>query len=76
MTTKMTLTFVKETPLARLYRNRTGTEKWVPRSVTTSCIKPHPTQPGDLHEVRIEDWWLKENPWSTPTPGEGQEDLI
>ena len=64
-TTTITLTFVRETPLARLYEKaaKTGTSKcrqWVPRSVCPRVI-----QFGDAHEVMIESWWLKANPFET-----------
>ena len=61
--TTLKLVFVAETTLARLYRDAKGVEKWVPRSVIKRCLRPDITGPGDTHEVGIEDWWLRENPW-------------
>lgn len=61
MTTVLKLKCLRETPQARLYQDHRGTQQWVPRSV---C--PRTTKLGDQHEVTIEDWWLKENPFRKP----------
>ena len=58
MTTTLTLKLIKETPLARWYEDARGKRQWVPRSV---C--PHTTKMGDIHQVKIEDWWLAANPF-------------
>lgn len=61
---KLTLRFVHETALARLYRKADGAQQWVPRSVCPRTLK-WPAENGELavHEVEIEDWWLEKNPW-------------
>jgi hypothetical protein len=63
---------VKETSLARLYRDRHDAEQWVPRSVCARTVK-HPAQAGGLplHEVEIEDWWVAKNPWPKGQAGLG-----
>jgi len=68
------LSFIRPTPLARLYRDRAGGEQWVPRSVCAKTLK-WPSQNGQppVHEVEIEDWWLEQNPWPR---GAGQKELI
>jgi hypothetical protein len=68
------LTFLGSTALARHYRHRNGISQWVPRSVCPKTFK-HGDKPGDLHEVTIEDWWLKENPFEKPVP-KGQQSLL
>lgn len=57
------LNFVHETEAARLYRTAAGVEHWVPRSVTERTLK-WPAKNGQpaVHEVTIEDWWLRQNP--------------
>ena len=64
MTTVLTLKLIKETALARWYEDARGKRQWVPRSV---C--PHTTKMGDIHQVKIEDWWLAENPFDKPDTG-------
>lgn len=62
---KLTLYLVKETELARLYRQQDDTQQWVPTSQCRNTLK-HPSRlPGELprHEVEIADWWLEKNPW-------------
>jgi hypothetical protein len=68
----LTLTFVRETMLARLYRNSEGVEHWIPRSVCPATFKHAPVagQPH-IHEVTIEDRWLEEHPF----PAQKQKEL-
>jgi hypothetical protein len=70
------LHFVRETVLARLYRNAAGAEQWVPRSVCDKTTKWPGKNPGELavHEVTIADWWLGKNPW--PSQPAQQKELI
>ena len=73
-TTQLTLTFLGSTALARHYRYENGPAQWVPRSVCPKVFK-HGNGVGDRHEVSIEDWWLKENPFTKPAP-KGQQNLL
>jgi hypothetical protein len=66
-TTTLKLNFVRETDLARLYEHPvTQFRQWVPRSVCLNTMKF-----GTLHEVKIKDWWLKQNPFEKPA---GEQD--
>lgn len=56
------LHFIKETELARLYKQvdregKTLSTKWIPKSVCGTTTKFSDTE----HEVEIEDWWLEKN---------------
>jgi len=66
MTTTLTLTFLRETPLSRHYQLRPGCAQWVPRSVCRRTVKA-----GYVHEVTIEDWWLEKNPFEKKDAGTG-----
>jgi hypothetical protein len=68
------LTFLGSTTLARRYRHCNGIIQWVPRSVCPKNFK-HGDKAGDLHEVTIEDWWLKANPFEKPA-SKGQQNLL
>ena len=62
--TTLKLKFLKETPLARFYEHPTSrVRQWVPGSVCPRTLKL-----GDVHEVTLEDWWLKANPFLKPDP--------
>jgi hypothetical protein len=56
--TTLKLKCLRETELARWYEHPNGKRQWVPRSVCPRVVKL-----GDRHEVTIEDWWLKQNPF-------------
>lgn len=58
------LYLVRETEHARLYRKRSGSEMWFPRSVCLKTLK-FPPMPGMLpiHEVEVADWFMEKNPW-------------
>jgi hypothetical protein len=60
---KVTLWCIRETEKARLYRRTHGADVWVPRSVCRNVLK-WPPEHGNppIHEVEIEDWFLKKNP--------------
>ncbi len=61
---KLTLEFVRQTSLARLYRNTEGGQQWVPRSVCDRTLKwPGVDGKPAMHEVEISDWWAEKNPW-------------
>lgn len=64
MTITLKLHCVHETDAARLYQRASGARQWVPRSVCKSVFK-HSAKAGEhpIHEVEIEDWWLRKNPW-------------
>jgi hypothetical protein len=68
----MLLTFLHETPHARLYENGKGQQLWIPKSVCKSVITL-PQKSGEplLHDVTIEDWWLRRNSWPA-----GQRELL
>lgn len=70
---QLTLTFVRETDMARLYENKDGARQWVPRSVCVKTMK-WPAEAGKLavHDVTIQDWWLQKNPW----PSSKQQNLF
>jgi len=57
------LDFVRETPLARLYSDRTGEEFWIPRSVITHTTKypQHDPLKFAVHEITVEDWWWEKH---------------
>ena len=54
------LKFLRATELARYYEDQRGTRQWVPKKVSRLLVE------ADLHQVAIEDWWLKENPFIKP----------
>jgi len=60
--TKLKLTFIGSTGLARHFRHGNGVCQWVPRSVQ-GPIAVGNLKVGDVVEVAIQDWWLKENPF-------------
>lgn len=68
------LHFVRETALARLYRNAVGSEQWVPRSVCDKTTKWPAREAGGLpvHEVTIADWWSGKNPWPATAAKQGE----
>ena len=53
---KMTLHFVRETDLARLYRWPDGREAWIPRSIVRHTSK----NPDGTHIVDLPDWKIEE----------------
>lgn len=55
----LSVKFVHETPLARLYQRKDGSSMWIPKSVTRSVVKFEPPSPLDhaVHHVEVEDWW-------------------
>lgn len=63
------LKFLGGTALARHYEKPNGIRQWVPRSVCKVKVE------ADLHEVEIQDWWLKDNPFDRKVP-KGQGDLF
>jgi hypothetical protein len=73
MRTTLKLIFHAETNLARLYELKDAKTQWVPRSVCPAITK-HGNQRGDIHEVTIEDWWLKDNPFAIKP--QNQPDLL
>ena len=62
MTTTLKLTFIGSTALARHFRHTNGVCQWVPRSVQ-GPIAVGNLKVGDVVEVAIQDWWLKDNPF-------------
>jgi len=74
MSKPLRLTFLQETNQARLYQLGRGKQQWVPRSVITRCLGTTPRIRGDMHDVVIEEWWLKENPFVVKAAG--QEELL
>lgn len=60
------LWLIAETDLARLFAPNADDSShriWIPRSVTTRCLKFQQI-PGDLRrecEIDVEDWWAEKN---------------
>ena len=70
-TTTLTLNFIRETALARFYEHPVSrVQQWVPRSVCPRTLKFNATE----HQVVIQDWWLRENPFVKRAAP--QEDLL
>lgn len=57
----LNLYFVRETPLARLYRFRSGREVWLPRAIINRTTK-FPAKDGEqaVHQIELPDWKGKE----------------
>ena len=56
---KWTLRFIRETDLARLYRDEADASRrqfWIPRSIVKHTSK----MPGGLHIVDIPDWKVED----------------
>ena len=73
MTTLLKLKFLRATALACYYEHpQTRRQQWVPRTVCgVESVKP---KAGEIVEVRIDDWWLKQNPFVTKA--DQQEELF
>lgn len=62
VTVKLNLKYVTQTVAARCYEDKRGNRQWIPKSVCPEVFK-HGDKAGDVHEVMIEEWWIKQNPF-------------
>lgn len=72
-TTNLRAKYLFCTHLSRRYEYQ-GAAQFIPNSVHT-VLERFGDKPGDLHDIAVQDWWLKENPFVKPE-SKGQTDLF